>query len=218
MAEPETVELLDELGFSMGCIVETIVATRNPDGSPNAAPMGVTRSGPVLLEIKPFKLSTTHRNLLNDGDACVNITGNPGLFLATAFKHELLPGFDRPDIDENLRLRTADASITVESLRHQDVSENRSCFACTVRSVEINRPLPKVFSRGRAEAIEAIIHATRIEAYIRTGRLEDAETLNKRFKECRKVVEKVSIPSSIDRRVIRVLDDLIKIWGGGASR
>jgi len=218
MAKPEIVELLDELGFSKGCIVETIVATMNPNGSPNPAPMGVTRRGPDLLEIKPFKSSATYRNLLKGRDACVNVTGDPELFLTTAFKHDSLHGFKLPSIDENLSLRTADASILVEILRGQDISENRGCFVCRARSVEIHHPLPRVFSRGRAETIEAVIHTTRIRAYIHMGRLEDAEKLNKRFNECKKVVEKVSTPDSADRRVIQTLETLIKAWREEASR
>ena len=218
MAKPEIVEMLDELGFSRGCIVETIVATRNPDGLPGAAPMGVTRSGPDILEIKPFKSSDTYRNLLKGRDACVNVAGDPELFLTTAFKHETLEGFKTPHINENLSLRTEDASIHVEILRGYDISENRGCFVCKVNSVDVHRPLPRVFSRGRAEAIEAVVHATRIEEYIHLGLLGDAEKLNKKFNECKEVVEKVSTLDSAELRVVLALENLIKGWREEKSR
>lgn len=211
-------ELLDELGFSTGCIVETIVATRNLDALPNAAPMGVTRKGPNILEIKPFKSSATHRNLLMTRDACVNVTGDPELFLATAFKNETLDGFKQPLMDENLSLRNADASILVEILESHDVSENRGRFICKAHKVEVHHPLPRVFSRGRAEAIEAVVHATRIEAYIGMGRLGDAEKLIKKFNKCKEVVEKVSTPETTEMKVIRALEKLIKAWREEASR
>jgi len=115
-------------------------------------------------------------------------------------------------------LRTADASIHVEILRGNDISENRGCFVCKVNSVEVHHPSPRVFSRGRAEAIEAVVHATRIEEYIRLGHLSDAEKLNKKFNECKGVVEKVSTLDSAELRVVLALENLIKGWREEKSR
>lgn len=218
MVRPEIVELLDALGFSRGCIVETIVATRNPDGSPNAAPMGITRTGPDLLEIRPFKSSRTYGNLAESHGACVNVTWNPELFFVTAFKNDALPGFTPPHVDEDLTLESADASVFVEILSSHDISKNRGCFVCRVKSVEALRPIPRVFSRGRAEAIEAVVHATRIQTFFRRGRSEDAEKLKKRFDECKGVVERVSLPGSAESRVIQALEILIERWGEEPSR
>lgn len=218
MNKVETVELLDELGFSRGCIVETIVVTRSADGSPRAAPMGVTRTGPDLLEIKPFKSSATHRNLSGNTEASVNVTGAPELFLVTAFKHENLQGFKQPHIEEDLSLRSADASIFVEILSGRDISEIRSCFVCQAHSAEVHRPFPRVFSRGRTEAIEAVIHATRIEMYLSMGLTDEAENLIKRLNECKGVVERVSAPDSAEARVIGALETLIENWRVEASR
>jgi len=115
-------------------------------------------------------------------------------------------------------LRTADASIHVEILRGYDISENRGCFVCKVNSVEVHRSLPRVFSRGRAESIEAVVHATRIEKYIHLGLLGDAEKLNKKFNECKGVVDKVSTLDSAELRVVRVLENMIKGWREEKSR
>ncbi len=93
MTGKSTEVLLDELGFVTGSINEVILTTMSPDGTPNAAPMGAQRVGPDALEIRPFKTSKTHRNLLGQGRACVNITADPGLFLVTAFKEECFEGF-----------------------------------------------------------------------------------------------------------------------------
>ena len=218
MAGLDIVKLLDVLGFSRGCIVETIVTTRDHGDLLNAAPMGVTRKGPDILEIKPFKSSVTHRNLLMSRDACVNITGDPELFVTTAFKHEKLDGFKPPFIDENLTLRDADACILVDILEGHDLSEDRGCFVCKAHTINVRRPLPRVFSRGRAAAIEAVIHATRIDAYLRMGLLDEAKKLNFKFNECKKVVEKVSTINSSETRVIRALENLIEGWRERTSR
>ena len=218
MSRAEIVELLDELGFSRGCIVETIVTTRRPDGSPSAAPMGITRTGPDILEIKPFKSSATYRNLLTSPEACVNVTNDPELFLVTAFKREIREEFARPLIQDDLSLEAAEATVFVEVLSCRDISEDRGCFVARAHSIEVHRPLPRVFSRGRAEAIEAIVHSTRVETYLRMGRRLDVEKLNKRFSECKEVVERVSSPDSAELKVIRTLETLIGRWREEASR
>ncbi len=209
---------LDELGFGIGSVYEAILTTLCPDGSPNASPMGVLRSGPFTLEIRPFKTSTTYWNLLGDRKACINITDDPVLYLVTAFKDENLQGFGKQRVDDELRLESSDAHVFVDVLDSRDISGIRASFTCNVRSVEVRNPTPRVFSRGKAEAIEAIINATRIEVFAREGRWEQVERLISRFYACKDVVGRVSVPGSTEARVIEELERLIGTWGEMASR
>jgi hypothetical protein len=203
---------LDGLGFGLGSICEAIVTTVNADGTPNAAPMGVTRVGPETLELKPFKTSATYRNLLDDSKACVNVTDNPAMFLKAAFKGEDLEGFQEISTDGSLRLEASDASVFARVVDVWDVSEVRTRFTCEATGVEIHRPSPRVFSRGRAEAIEAIIHATRIQVFASSEDEAAVERLIKRFNECKDVVNRVSPPGSVEARVISELERLIAEW------
>lgn len=205
-------QLLDGLGFGFGSISEAIVTTVNADGTPNAAPMGVTRVGPETLELKPFKTSATYRNLLGNSRACVNVTDNPAMFLTAAFKGEDLKGFQELSIDGCLRLEASDASVFARVVDVWDVSEIRTRFTCEATGVEIRRPSPMFFSRGRAEAIEAIVHATRIRAYVGGEEAAEVERLIKRFNECKDVVNRVSPPGSVEARVISELERLIAEW------
>ena len=204
---------LDELGFEKGCISEAILSTTNSDGTPNASPMGVLRVGSETLEARPFKTSTTYGNLLRDSRACVNVTSDPSLFLVSAFKRERFEGFPGASFEGELRLASSDAHVFVEALGHRDISDLRCAFMFNPISVEVCRPLPRVFSRGSAEAIEAIIHATRIEAFTREGGVDDVERLIKRFRACKDVVGRVSAPDSKEARVIQELERLIRRWG-----
>jgi len=213
---PEFRRLLEEMGFQMGGINETILTTENPDGSFNAAPMGVHRASHEVLELRPFKSSSTFMNLLNNPKACINVTDDPGLFFVTAFKGKTVEGLAAPVIDKNMRLISAFAHIFVEASRSSDISEIRACFTCHVKDVTAPAMTPRSFSRGRAEAIEAIIHATRIEVFSKEGRLEDVEKLIKRFAECKDVIERVSAPDSVETRVIGELEKMIAVWRGKA--
>ena len=217
MAGERFSQQLDGLRFDMGSICEAIVTTVNADGAPNAAPMGVTRVGPETLDLKPFKTSTTYGNLLDNPRACVNITDDPTLFLSTAFKGEV-EGLRDFSIDEDLRLEASDASVFVRVVDMRDLSENRTCFTCEVTGIEIHRPTPQVFSRGRAEAIEAVVHATRIQVFALSEDEAAVERLIKRFNECKVVVNRVSPPGSVEARVISELERLIGEWRNRPSR
>ena len=216
MTGPEFRGLLEEMGFQLGGISETILTTVNPDGSFNAAPMGVHRVSHEVLELRPFKSSSTYKNLLNNPKACINVTDNPGLFFVTAFKGKTVEGLLEPAIDKDMRLISAFAHIFVDASKSNDISEIRACFTCCVKDIKAPAMMPRSFNRGRAEAIEAIIHATRIEVFSKEGRLDDVENLIKRFAECKNVVERVSAPESIETRVIGELEKMIAVWRGKA--
>jgi hypothetical protein len=202
--------LLDGLGFEEGQIFETIVTTMDHDGSINTAPMGVVRAGRETFEIRPFKSSSTYRNLSSCPEACVNVTDDPIIFLVTTFKGEGLRGFEEPSLN-GIRLREADAHIFI-SVRDLDDSEDRARFTCNVDSVEEGETGPRPFNRGRAQAIEAVIYATRIEFLYMEGRVEEGEELVRRFGVCKDVVGRVSTPDSSEGRVIRELERLIEGW------
>jgi len=218
MDRKEIIELLDKLGFSRDCIVETILTTRRSDGTPTSAPMGVVRRGSCLLEIKPFRSSETYLNLLVEPRACVNITDDPGLFLATAFKDENLYGFSRPITYSNLVMDEATAAVSIEVTSRRDISNERGCLSARVLSIEVLQSLPRVFSRGRAEAIEAIIHSTRIKVYSKMGFLRDMEKLIHQFNSCKEVVERVSSSDSVEVEVINTLSEMVNQWREEASR
>ena len=203
---------LDELGFKTGSISEVILTTMNPDGTPNAAPMGALRTGPRTLEIRPFKTSNTYRNLLGHKRTCLNITTDPGLFLVTAFKGERFEGFRGTSFKNNMRLEASDAYVSVEVVGGREVSDDRALFTCKVSTVEVYKPIPRAFSRGVAAAIEAIVHATRIEVFTSEAKQVEVERLIRRFSECKDVVERVSAPDSTEARVIRELERLIACW------
>jgi hypothetical protein len=203
---------LDELGFRTGRISEVILTTMNPDGTPNAAPMGALRIGPGTLEIRPFKTSSTYRNLLGHKRACLNITADPRLFLVTAFKRDRFEGFRGASFKNDMRLEASDAHVSVEVVGGREVSDDRACFTCKVTSVELCNLIPRAFSRGVAAAIEAIVHATRIEVFTREAEQAEVERLIRRFFECKDIVERASAPDSTEARVIRELERLIACW------
>jgi len=208
MNEAQVTDSLDRLGFPENCIVETILVTGNQDGDHNAAPMGVTRDGATLI-VRPFKSTQTFKNLSLGGGASINLSDNPSLFLATAFKEEVE---DQPEADER-GLEGADATIHTMIGEMFNETEHRASFTLTPRDVEIKSPYPTVFSRGRSEAMEAIIHATRIQVFSEEGRDSEVDKLKDRVRDNLDVINRVSAEGSNEAQVATKLLSMIKKWG-----
>ena len=205
-------EVLTNIGLHYGSLSESILTTRKPDGSINAAPMGIIRVDPNHLEVKPFKSSQTFLNLIKQPKACVNTTNNPELFLVTAFKQENLRAFSHLKFRSDLSIEQADAAIFLEKMESRDISNERSSFVGEVSSIKIFKKVPAVLNRGRAQAVEAIIHATRIEYFLEKKNLLEAKAQINKFNECREVVGRVSLIGSQEVRVVEALEKMIEQW------
>lgn len=201
-------ETLDSLGFRDGCIAEVVLVTVNPDGSSNAAPMGAKRMGGDVFEVKPFKTSATYRNLLSDPRSTMNVTSDPMVFLATAFKDQVST---QPAMD-GLSLKGCDACITLERIEGVEVSADRYLFRNKAKEVAVHASHPRVFSRGVAEAVEAVIHATRVKAFRKQGRHVDALELEDKARECISVVRRVSAGGSPEAETVDRLERMLERW------
>jgi hypothetical protein len=205
-------ETLDSLGFREGCIAEVVLVTVNPDGSPNAAPMGAKRVGGDVFEVKPYKSSATYRNLLNDPRSTINVTSDPMVFLATAFKDEVPT---QPAM-AGLCLKGCDACIVLERTEGVEFSTDRYLFKNKAKEVSVYASHPRVFSRGVAEAVEAVIHATRVKAFRMQGRHGEAHTLEGKTRECLGVVRRISAGGSPEAEVADRLERLLERWRSDA--
>jgi hypothetical protein len=204
-------EGLDKIGFGRGSIVESVLTTLNLDGSVNAAPMGITRRGPVQLEIIPYRSSKTHSNLNRNPEACINVINDPVIFLVTAFKEEKFD-FSPLKFSYDNSIEQADAVVFLTMLKRIEIDKERSSFIGEASSIKLITESPTIFSRGKAQAIEAIIHATRIEYYLKNRKLVEAEDHVDRFNRCKRVVLKVSSQDSPETRTVEALERLIDCW------
>ena len=67
-------------------ILEGLVTTTNPDGTPHLAPMGPRVDGPhfTSLLLRPFPTSHTYRNLLHLGEGVLHVTDDAVLLAKAA--------------------------------------------------------------------------------------------------------------------------------------
>ena len=199
----EITATLDLLGFTQNSFVETILVTRDNDGSFNPAPMGVIRQG-KLLEIRPYKSSTTYGNLMTDSRVSINM-----MFLDAAFKDEL----DRLPVVDDWVLMGSDATLIAEKISQRDFSEHQASFTLEPITLSITNKMPSVFSRGRAEAIEAIIHATRIKVFHRENQEDKIKELFEKMTQSFNIISRVSDSSSAEVKIVQKLKSLLGKWG-----
>ncbi len=208
---------LADLGFFRGVICEAIVSTFNPDGSADAAPMGITMQDATHLVLNIYNSSSTLRNLQANMCGVVNVTGDIEAFYKSTFKEAnpngVLPTewFERAQVVKAPELCFADATVAFKVLQMEPNGE-KTRVVCGVEQVCAREGYPKVYSRALALTLEAIIHATRVKAYINDpAEQHRVNTLLGLIQNCSDTVNRVA-PNSAYTAVMADLLGRIDSW------
>ena len=209
---------LTDLGFSKGTIFETIVSTSNPDGTPNAAPMGATMQDPQTISLNIFNSSQTSRNLKANKCAVINLTNDIEVYYKTAFKEANPNGklpqewFEKAEAVKAPKLQLADATINVTVVGMEPIGAEKTKFSCDVEQVNAAKGCPQVYCRAMSLTLEAIIHATRVKTFIneKTKQKEVCKLLET-IDNCNDVVNRTA-PSSAYSAVMADLMKRIDSW------
>jgi hypothetical protein len=210
---------LTDLGFSKGTIVETILTTYDEKGAPNAAPMGIIMNNEKALSARIYKSSLTYRNLLSKKSAVVNITSDVDTFLRTTFKDANPEGkipndwFERAKIVDAPRLRKSDAVVEVAVAEMRPIDTEKTELICRVELIRAEKVFPKAYCRAHSATIEALIHATRINAFLKGDQKqrEKALQLVKTLASIKETVDHVS-PESRYAEIMTYIAGKIKSW------
>jgi len=210
---------LTDLGFSKDIVVETILSTYNPDGQPNAAPMGILMKNEQCVKIKLYKSSSTYQNLVSRRCGVINITSDPEVFFLSAFK-EANPNakipyewFEKADILDAPKLHSADATVEISIQKLTPINAEKTEAVCDVKLVKATKALPKVYCRALFATIEAIIHATRIKIFLSGDKRQREQTsmLMENIAYCRETVNRVA-PNSRYAEIMTELTKRITTW------
>jgi hypothetical protein len=209
---------LTDLGFLKGVIAECIVSTYNIDGKPNAAPMGIIMEDEQRLIVNLFNSSTTYSNIKAKRCAIVNLTSNVEVFYKTAFKEANPDGklprewFKQAKAVNAPKLRFANATIDVSVTDMTPINTEKTRVLCKVELVQATRKFPQVHCRAMDATLEAIIHATRVKAFLNgEGEQKKVSKLLKLIDNCNDVVNRVA-PNSSYSIVMADLIERIDSW------
>ncbi len=215
--------LLDMLEVDLNFIYEVVVSTCDVSGSPNAAPMGIqfvadeTSRGDKKVVIKPFKSTTTYRNLSSRGEAVINVTSDPEIFYKTLLKHQAVQAnalktiYQMSKTVKPPRIRGCGAYIEVSVISTNNVDskdEDRSAILCDIKLVEIEKPTAKLYCRAPHALIETMIHATRVNELISQGSMDEANRLLELMDRYRSLIHRVAPNSHFETMV----DSIIKTY------
>ena len=144
----------------MPFIRESIVTTRNADGSAHVAPLGVIVEEPYLV-IAPFHPSTTLDNLRRHGVACVNYTTDVRIFAGCVSRRRR----DWPVVPaERVEGWRLEGALAHSEVAVAEVVEDvlRPRFRCRT-VVEVAHAPFLGFNRAQAAVLEAAILASRLK-------------------------------------------------------
>ncbi|MCB1621434.1 MAG: DUF447 family protein [Thiothrix sp.] len=141
-------------------IFETIVITRNVDGSARIAPLGVRREADGLLVLAPFHPSGTLDNLRREGYAVVNTTTDVRVFAGCLTGRHDWPLRPAEQVS-GFVLQQALAHSELEVVRVQEDAV-RPAFHCREVLQQTHAAFPG-FNRAQAAVLEAAILVSRLQ-------------------------------------------------------
>jgi hypothetical protein len=180
--------------------------------------MGITFVDDESLVVRPFKTSLTFQNLKTKKCGVANITSDPALFYAAAFKwmeknrEILLDRFERARSVDAPRIKVADGYVEFAVERAIDEGEERGRFICPIRMAEGGASLVKPYCRSTFATIECVIHATRVREYLSRGWTDRADKLTKLIEYYGDLVGRVSPGSQYDRIIREILAYVRGLW------
>ena len=181
---------LTSVGMEKGRQYETIITTKNPDGSKNAAPIGVICAGDDKIITRIFKGSHTLDNMVREKEFIVNITHDPELFTVS-----LLGNLPQTYFNDDYSLKCGDAHFKcraikfTEAVKQSDPIKKKDeaiVIKSEVTDMTINKPT-KAMNRGFDYVIETLTNFTRFDLVDEAQK----EKYIARFKEANRVVLKV---------------------------
>ncbi|MCL5948872.1 MAG: DUF447 family protein [Candidatus Bathyarchaeota archaeon] len=209
---------LTDLGFAKGAIFETIVSTYNKNGAPNAAPMGIIMQNSQTLSLNIFNSSQTSRNLKANKCGVINLTSNIEFFYKTAFKEANPDGklpqewFGKAEAVNAPQLLPADATIAFSVVSMQPIGAEKTKFTCNIEQITSAEMCPQVYCRAMSATLEAIIHATRVKAFINDEKQKKyVGHLLELIENCNDVVDRTA-PNSSYSLVMADLMEKIDSW------
>ena len=199
---------LAKIGMEKGRQYETIITTKNENGTNNAAPIGVICAGENKIINRIFKGSHTLDNIIREKEFIVNITHDPELF-----KISTLGNLPQSYFDTDYSLKYGDAyfkcnviSLT-EAVKQSDPIKKKGeaiVIKSEVTDLVINKPV-KAMNRGFGYVIESLANLTRFDL------VEDVkkEEYIIRFREANRVVRKIGYKEDI-KAMNEIKKELIK--------
>ncbi len=186
---------LYSLNMEKGLHYEAIVTTRNEDGTPNAAPMGVICKGHDQIVLRLHEGSRTISNVKREQKFYVNLSRDPLLFTYSLIDNPSTKEFQEEKY--GFSLKNADASFFGVVDHEKNVNGNDSfgesrtmMFHSQVQDITQKKKESEPLNRAICGVLEALVNLSRVR---RVSSQKKKEYAN-RLKEISRVVNHVGAP------------------------
>ncbi len=166
---------LSDIGIKKGSLSEAIITTYHPDGTPNAAPMGIFGASDAEVILRVHSDTDTNENIMRTNCCVINIVFSPLLFLRCSLQGRHKGSTEIEQIKSkpaNLvsapYLTSAHAYVQaelkgVEGIKMDDDFGAATIAKMTLRAKEMKVliPMPTAPNRGLFAAIELAITLSR---------------------------------------------------------
>jgi hypothetical protein len=183
---------LNSIGMEKGLLYETIVVTKNTDGTPNAAPIGVTCKNKNEVVLYLFEGTHTLHNIKSNKNFIVNILKDPSIFVESTVG-ELSPDyFKRHKNDFYIKKTDAFFTAVVKSFKEVEKEDKigkskLNIITAVVEEINIKNRDVEPLNRAIFAVIESLVYLSRIKMVDK----KTAEEYLKRINEMSKLVSRV---------------------------
>lgn len=182
---------LKSIGMERGSLYETIVTTKNREGIPNAAPIGVICKSETEVVLHLFEGTHTLRNIKSSGRFVVNILKDPTIFVQSSLGD--LSGEYFNEYGHDFYIENASAFFTAK-VSAMKIVEKKDDLGVSKLNI-VNASLQEIIIKNRGiEPLNRAIYAI-LEALVYLSRMNMAD---KKTKE--KYRERISEISRIVKR------------------
>lgn len=186
-------------------IIESMLTTVDREERANFAPMGVVW-GEEEIVVKPYRETTTCRNLIETGEAVVNLVDDVLFFVKGALTSATFPS--APAVVVRGVVLEGACSWREIRVREAETAEPRARFLCDVVHRGVRREFLG-YNRARSAVIEATILATRT-------RHLPIEEIEAEYRRLQVVVDKTAGPS--EREAMAMLTDFVRSEAAALER
>ena len=183
---------LNSVGMEKGLLYETIVITKNTDGTPNAAPIGVTCKNKNEVVLYLFEGTHTLQNIKSDGRFIVNILKDPLIFVESTVGDLSPDYFKRHENDFYIKKTDAFFTAVVTNVKEVEKKDKigkskLNIITAVVEEINIKNKDVEPLNRAIFAVIESLVYLSRIKMVDK----KTADEYLKRINEMSRLVSRV---------------------------
>lgn len=159
---------LSNIKMKRGLLYETIITTKNSDGTPNAAPIGVICKNESQIVLYLFEGTHTLQNIKSNGRFIVNILKDPLIFTQSTLGELSIDYFKMHKNEFYIEKTDAFFSAILTKSKEIEKEDNISKSKLTVITADVNEIIIKnedvePLNRAIFAIIESLVYSSRID-------------------------------------------------------